>query len=106
MASRDDYAQAGVPMLPVVAGDAICAKVILGHTIALAVIALLPAFYGMGFIYLVAALVGGGWFVRASVELVREPTRAQAMRTFGASLAQLALLLSGAMLDRWLLGAG
>ena len=106
MATRDDYVRAGVPMLPVVAGDAVCAKVILAHTVALSVIALLPVFYGMNLIYLVAALVGGVWFSHASLALVADPSRSQAMRTFGASLAQLALLLSGAMLDRWLLGPG
>jgi protoheme IX farnesyltransferase len=106
MATRDDYVRAGVPMLPVVAGDAVCAKVILAHTVALSVVALVPALYGMGLIYLAAALVGGAWFTQASIGLVRDPSRVQAMRTFGASLAQLALLLSGAMLDRWLLGLG
>jgi protoheme IX farnesyltransferase len=106
MATRDDYVRAGVPMLPVVAGDAVCAKVVLAHTVALSLLALLPVLYGMGAIYLLAALVGGAWFTRASIDLVRQPVPARAMRNFGASLAQLGLLLSGAMLDRWLLGSG
>ncbi len=106
MATRDDYVRARVPMLPVVAGDAVCAKVILAHTVALSLLAVVPVLYGMGAIYLVAVLVGGAWFTRASIALVRQPVPARAMRNFGASLAQLALLLTGAMLDRWLLGYG
>jgi protoheme IX farnesyltransferase len=106
MATRDDYVRANVPMLPVVAGDTVCAKVILAHTVALSLLALVPVLYGMGAIYLVAALAGGAWFTHASIALVRQPVPARAMRNFGASLAQLALLLTGAMLDRWLLGHG
>ena len=104
-ALHDDYARAGVPMLPVVVGDAACAKVILAHTVILSLVALLPVLFGMGPVYLASAILGGAWFVWQSVALVREPTRRRAMLNFAASLVQLTLLLVGAMLDRWLLGA-
>jgi protoheme IX farnesyltransferase len=103
-ALHEDYARAGVPMLPVVMGDAACARIILAHTLALSLIALLPALYGMGWIYLAAALLGGALFTWQSVCLMLRPTRREALRNFLASLAQLTLLLAGAMLDRWLLG--
>jgi protoheme IX farnesyltransferase len=103
-ALHEDYARAGVPMLPVVMGDAACAKIILAHTVALSLVALLPALYGMGWIYLAAALAGGALFTWRSVRLVQSPTRREALRNFLASLVQLTLLLAGAMLDRWLLG--
>ena len=51
-ALHKDYAAAGVPMLPVVFGDAFAAWVILGHTVALVILSLLPALLGMGWIYL------------------------------------------------------
>jgi hypothetical protein len=45
---RQDYADAGVPMLPVVFGDRIAARAILGHTIPLALLSLLPLAWGAG----------------------------------------------------------
>jgi protoheme IX farnesyltransferase len=104
MAFRDDYAAAGVPMLPVVVGDARAAQVILGHTVALVSLSLLPAALGLGWIYLLAAAGGGALFVHRSVALALRPSRATAMRNFHASLLQLSLLLGGAILDAAVLG--
>jgi protoheme IX farnesyltransferase len=98
-AYKDDYAAAGVPMLPVVMGEAKAARIILSHTVALVGLSLLPFFYGLGWIYLAGAASGGALFVRASAALARQPGRLAAMRNFHASLAQLGLLLTGAMLD-------
>ncbi len=103
-ALHEDYAAARVPMLPVVIGDAAAAKVILGHTVALVALSLLPVFYGLGWVYLVGAVVGGAWFVWKSLALVRSPGPVAAIANFKASLAQLGLLLLGAILDGWLLG--
>ena len=74
------------------------------HTVGLVLISLLPALYGMGWIYLGGAAIGGIWFVERSLALVREPTRKMALSNFLASLGQLTILLVGALLDRWLLG--
>jgi protoheme IX farnesyltransferase len=104
-ALHKDYAVAGVPMLPVVIGDAAAARVILGHTVALSLLALAPFWLGMGLIYLAAAAAGGLYFTWRSVELVRRPCPATAMRNFAASLLQLTLLLAGAIADSLLLGA-
>jgi protoheme IX farnesyltransferase len=67
-------------------------------------LALLPVAFGLGWIYLMGAMVGGGYFVWRSVELVRQPGPPRAMANFFASLLQLTLLLSAAILDAWLLG--
>ncbi len=104
-ALHKDYAAAGVPMLPVVIGDGPAAWVILGHAVALSGLALVPFWLGLGWIYLLAALIGGGWFVGRSIQLVRKPCPARAMRNFAASLVQLSLLLLGAIADPILLGA-
>ena len=98
-----DYAQAGVPMLPVVVGDALAAKVILAHTVALVLLSLIPAAYGLGWIYLLGAAAGGAWFILTSIKLVLRPGPAAAMVNFKASLLQLGLLLLAAILDRALL---
>lgn len=100
----DDYRAAGVPMLPVVAGAQAAAWVILAHTVVLVGLSLVPAFYGMGWLYLAAAVVGGVIFLRTSIVLAAAPSRRRAMANFHASLAQLGLLLAGAMADRWLAG--
>ncbi|MFZ5789829.1 MAG: heme o synthase [Pseudomonadota bacterium] len=99
-ALRDDYARAGVPMLPVVVGPRTTAVAILCHTVALVGLSLLPAAFGMGWIYTLGAASGGAFFLWRSVKLAREPGRAEAMANFHASLAQLGLLLSAALLDR------
>ena len=98
-AYKDDYEAAGVPMLPVVVSPKRAAHAIFVHTLLLSVMALVPFFYGMGWIYLVCALFGGLWFLRTSIDLVRHPDRLHAMKNFHVSLIQLSLLLVGAMLD-------
>jgi protoheme IX farnesyltransferase len=104
MALHEDYARAGVPMLPVVVGDALAAKVILGHTVALVALSLVPVAYGLGWIYLAGAALGGAYFVAKSVALVRHPGPKAAMVNFKASLLQLGLLQIAAVADRLLLG--
>ncbi len=102
MATRDDYVRAGVPMLPVVIGDARAARVILVHTVALVAASLLPFFFGLGLVYLALAVIGGWLFLEKSIALVRAPGPAAAEANFKASLLQLSLILVGAMADGWL----
>jgi heme o synthase len=102
--AKDDYAANAVPMLPLVKGERFTAWAILLHAAALAVLAMVPLFFGMGWIYGIAAFVGGAWFVKTSVTLLRRPGRPAAFANFKASLLQLSLLLVGAMLDAALLG--
>ncbi|MFO0996982.1 MAG: heme o synthase [Alphaproteobacteria bacterium] len=104
MALRDQYARAGVPMLPVVVGDAAAARAILWHTVALALLSLVPVAFGLGLVYAACAALGGALFVRRSVALVAQPGPKAAMANFHASLAQLSLLLVGAIVDQWLVG--
>jgi protoheme IX farnesyltransferase len=99
IAYRADYASAGVPMLPVVIGDASCARAIFWGTLALVIASLAPALFSLGWIYLCAALAGGGYLLWTSASLLLEPTRARAMTNFHASLVQLSVVLLGAMLD-------
>jgi protoheme IX farnesyltransferase len=96
---RQDYADAGVPMLPVVHGDRVAALAIFGHTIPLVLLSLLPLAWGAGWFYAACALAGGGYFIRRAYLLVREQTPANAIRSFLASLLQLGLLLIGAIVE-------
>jgi protoheme IX farnesyltransferase len=103
-ALRDDYAAARVPMLPVIVGDARCAWAIFAHTAALVLLSFLPFWYGMSWIYVAGAALGGAIFIARSAALVRSPGRRAAMANFFASLIQLGLLQLGAIFDRLILG--
>jgi protoheme IX farnesyltransferase len=98
-AKADDYARAGVPMLPVVVPSHAWTLAILGHTVALTAISLTPMWFGKGILYGLGAGVGGAYFLWKSVVLHRAPSKKNAMANFFASLVQLALLVTGAMLD-------
>ncbi len=97
MAYRKDYEAAGVPMLPVVVGDACSARAIFAHTLVLVGLSLAPAFLGLGWLYFAAAGAGGAWFVLTSWRLMRDPGPRTAMVNFHASLMQLSVLLVGAV---------
>jgi protoheme IX farnesyltransferase len=99
IANHHDYRAAGVPMLPVVIGDGPCARVILANTVLLVALSLAPAAFSLGWIYLAGAVGGGAWFLKKNWELVKAPSRKSALACFFASLAQLGLLLTAAMVD-------
>lgn len=99
IACRDDYAAANVPMLPVVVGNKKAAQVIFYSTLLLVAASLLPAFYGLGWIYVVAAVAGGALFIKKSWLLTRDTSRQTAISCFHASLVQLTLVLLGAIID-------
>jgi len=98
-ARREDYANAGFPMLPVVASERVWTTAILAHTVALTALSLVPLWFGMGLIYGIGAAAGGAVFVWRSWRLYRAPSRATAMATFGASLIHLTLLTLAVVLD-------
>ena len=99
IANSADYAAAGVPMLPVVVGNARAAQIVFASSVVLVAVSLLPVLFGAGPIYFAGALAGGAHFVRKARELARAPSRKTAMSSFHASLAQLSLLLVAAMAD-------
>lgn len=103
-ACKEDYRAAGVPMLPVIASESLSTATILAHAVVLVALSLVPVFYGMGWIYFAGALSGGVFFVWASLKLYLSPSVSQAWKTFAASIVQLGLLLTAAILDNVLLG--
>ncbi|HSM44133.1 MAG TPA: heme o synthase [Acidimicrobiia bacterium] len=95
---KDDYAAAGVPMLPVVAGvEATTRRMLLYTGLMVGVSLLLVPLGGMGWVYLVAALVLGGWFLWDTWRVVQRPE--QAMRLFTTSTIYLSALFASVMLD-------
>lgn len=104
IAYRDDYLKAGVPMLPVVMGDARAARAILVNTVLLVAASVAPVLFHPGWIYLLFALLGGAYYLKYNLRLVADTNRRTALACFHASLAHLSLLLCGAMLDAAILG--
>jgi protoheme IX farnesyltransferase len=99
IAYRDDYAAAGVPMLPVVVGDRRAAQAIFGSTVALVAASFIPLAFGLGVIYFAGAAIGGFLFIQKAWLLVQDTNRRTAMTCFHASLAQLTLVLTAAIID-------
>jgi protoheme IX farnesyltransferase len=90
---KDDYAKAGIPMLPVVRGEAETRRQILLYTVLLYAVTQLPfCAGGLGIAYLIPSMALGGAFVWFSVKLLRTGERRWALRTYLFSLAYLALL--------------
>jgi protoheme IX farnesyltransferase len=105
IAFRDDYAAAGVPMLPVVKGDRVAAIAITAHAVALLVLTVGLGLISGGAFTVVGAAIGGVWFVLEALRLQLDPSRRRAMRSFAASLIELTLVLVGVMLDAALSGS-
>jgi protoheme IX farnesyltransferase len=99
IAYHEDYAAARVPMLPVVVGDARAARAVLGGSALLVAASLLPAVFGMGRLYLLAAIGAGAYLLLQSARLARAPGKRTAIANFHASLLYLAVLLGVAIVD-------
>jgi protoheme IX farnesyltransferase len=93
---REDYARAGVPMLPVVASERVVADRIVAYTVATVAVSLLLVPVGhLGPIYGVSAVVLGGVFLAEAVGLwrrTRAGARLRPLRLFHQSIAYLSLL--------------
>ena len=103
IACRGDYEAAGVPMLPAVVGDARAAQAVVAGTILLVAASLVPAWHGLSWLYAITAIGSGAYFLHKTVALARDPCRRTAMASFHASLLQLTLLLTAAVVDATLL---
>ncbi|MCK6451979.1 MAG: heme o synthase [Alphaproteobacteria bacterium] len=99
LARREEYAAAGVPMLPVILDPKPAARVILAHTIVLVAVSLLPAAFGLGIAYQACTAVGGAIFIVLCWQLAVQPTSQNARMAFFGSLIQLQLVILGVLLE-------
>ena len=98
---NEDYTRAGVPMMPVVAGEAETRRQILIYAVLLAPLGVLPAFIGMSSLLYGAVAAGLGLnFIRLSRALMRSTDDSAACRLFGFSIVYLFLLFLGLVIDR------
>jgi protoheme IX farnesyltransferase len=102
IARRDDYAKAGIPMLPVAYSVEFTRLHILLYTILLVIVTLLPYLTGMsGLIYLAAAITLGAGFLQRAWQLKHRSDAQLPMRTFSFSITYLALLFAALLLDHY-----
>ena len=106
---RSDYAKVGIPMMPVVAGEASTRKQILGYCVILLPLSLAPWFVGgAGAVYAVSALILSGLFLALSVPVAlrRSTGPDDAMRPekrlFGYSVLYLFVIFAALVADRWI----
>lgn len=97
----EDYARAGIPMLPVVSGISTTKHHILVYTILLVITSLLPSVIGMTqALYTASAVVLGALYLYSVLALYFRPLEAQARRSFGFSILYLFLLFTALIMDK------
>ena len=101
----DDYARAGVPMLPITAGEAATRRQILVYSLGLAPLGVAPALLGFGgALYGVVSLVLGALLLLAAWRVLRdregEAARRSAGRLFGFSILYLFLLFAALLAEQ------
>jgi len=100
---REDYVQAGLPMLPVTHGEKFTLLNILLYTLILLAASILPYVYGMsGIFYLVSAIILSGIFIYYAIRLYQNYSDQLARKTFKYSISYLALLFAAILIDHYL----
>ena len=99
----EDYAKAGLPMLPVTHGREYTRLQVLLYTIILFGVSLLPFAIGMsGILYLGAATALGGAFLYYAIRIYVSYSDALAQKTFRFSIAYLAALFAALLVDHYI----
>ena len=99
----EEYARAGLPMLPVTHGRKFTQLHVLLYTLILAAASIMPFVHGMsGWLYLVAAVVLGAIFIAYAVRIYVDYSDALARRTFRYSIVYLAALFAALLVDHYL----
>ena len=99
MKLRDDYAEANVPMLPVLIGMERTSKYILANTIILLPYSLLLYAFGMGIVYTIIAVISGGLMLVYHYKLTKTPTSDFAWKAYKVTAPYLTIIFIGIALD-------
>lgn len=96
-----DYEKAGVPMLPVTAGEAVTRRQIVAYTFPMIACSLAPVALGFaGLVYATLAVVGGAFFLWLAIVVLRSPGDTKvAMRLFGFSILYLFALFAALIIE-------
>ncbi len=99
MKIRDDYAEANVPMLPVLIGMERTSKYILLSTLVLLPYSFMLYAFGMGLVYMVFAAVSGGLMLAYHYKLTKIPTSDFAWKAYKVTAPYLTIIFIGVALD-------
>ena len=99
MKIKDEYAQAEVPMLPVVIGMHRTSKYILVNTIILLPYSLMLYAFGMGLVYTAIAAVSGGLMLAYHYKLTKTPTSEFAWKAYKVTAPYLTIIFVAVALD-------
>ena len=99
MKIKDEYAEAKIPMLPVVIGMHRTSKYILGNTLILLPYSLILPAFGMGIIYTVIASVSGGLMLAYHYKLTQNPTSEFAWKAYKVTAPYLTIIFAAVALD-------
>jgi protoheme IX farnesyltransferase len=100
---KDDYAEVGYPMLPVVKGEKTTLNQILLYTIALVLVSMLPVFAGSSWLYLSSAAVLGAAFLRKALAARRCRDLPAIRGLFGYSIVYLFAICAALVVDKLIL---
>jgi protoheme IX farnesyltransferase len=105
LVKNEDYARAGVPMLPVVSGDRTTRNQILLYTIILTPVVLSPYWFGFGgALYLASAVIGSGFMLWWAWDIFAKGDEASdrkaCWRMFGGSILFLFALFASLLIER------
>jgi heme o synthase len=99
MKIRDDYAEAKVPMLPVVIGMQKTSNYILVNTAILLPYSLMLYAFGLGFVYLIIASISGGLMLAYHYKLTKNPTSEFAWKAYKVTAPYLTIIFVAIALD-------
>lgn len=99
MKIKDEYAQAKIPMLPVVIGMQRTSKYILGNTLILFPYSLMLSAFGMGIVYTIIAIVSGGLMLLYHYKLTKNPTSEFAWKAYKVTAPYLTIIFVAVALD-------
>lgn len=97
---KEEYAKAGIPMLPVVIGDSKTARYIFLNTLFLVGSSFLPTYFGhLGIFYTIVAAAVGAFFILRNIQLIKNPTKEIAYKNFKTSMTYLGALFLAVIVD-------
>ncbi len=95
-----DYEKAHVPMMPVARGEVETRRQIVLYSLLMVALTLMPfSLQALGWLYLSAALLLGGWFLYLAFKILRDGSKKTVRRLYLYSNVYLALLFVAMIVD-------
>ncbi|MFQ5969950.1 MAG: heme o synthase [Nitrososphaerales archaeon] len=97
--SKEEYASARIPMLPVLVGESVAAKYVLVNTLVLVPFSIMLYFLGLGLLYLIVASISGAMMLAYNLKLIKNPSKDIAWKAYKVSSPYLAIIFLALMFD-------